>query len=149
MNPKEKPLQNSEPIQAKQYLEPQEIQEHLDNVEYIIMAQPSVRDSSPAPIHFTIFLNTQEPLPEGVKEAVFDKFCEQYEIFDVIDLLQGLDNIAFSLTQQETPMPMHLFKAQDKMSIPNTLMYIFDFEANAKGFEETKKGLTGWSYSYN
>ena len=142
-------MQTNESLKAKRYLDPDEIKTHLDGVEYIIMAQPSVRDDSPAPIHFTIFLNIQEALPVEIKDAVLDKFCTQYEIFDIIDLLSGVDIVAFSITQQKTPMPMHLYKAEDRANIPNTNMYIFDFEADAKQFKEAKEGLTGWSYSYD
>jgi hypothetical protein len=142
-------MQNIETLQSQRYLEKNEIQAHLEGVEYIIMAQPSIRDDSPAPIHFTIFLNTPDELPQEVQEPVLNKFCQQYEIFERIDLLSGIGEVAFAVTQQNTPMPMHLFKADEMAAMPHTKMYIFDFEANATHFNEAKDGLTGWSYSYS
>ena len=141
-------MQNNQAIQAKRHLSHHEIEEHLKHVEYIIMAQPSVRDDSPASIHFTIFLNTPKLLPEAVKEAVFEKFCSQYGIVNVIDRVSGIDAVAFAQTEHDTFMPMHLFKKADR-NIPHVPMYIFDFEADADQFQEVRdKGLTGWSYSY-
>ncbi len=142
-------MKKIEPLQSSRYLEKNEIESHLEGVEYIIMAQPSVRDDSPAPIQFTIFLNTSEVLPQEIKDAVFKKFCKQYEIFNVIDLLAGIGVVGFALTQQDTPMPMHLFKQEEMASMSTTKMYIFDFEADSKQFKEVKDGLSGWSYSYN
>ena len=141
-------MQNIEALQTEKYLDKSEIEAHLQGVEYIVMAQPSIRDDSPAPIHFTIFLNTPEVLPDEVITPVFEKFCTQYEISDVIDLISGLGVVAFSVTQQNTPMPLHLFKQDEMKSMPNTKMYIYDFEADAAQFKEAKDGLTGWSYSY-
>ncbi|MEA2110501.1 MAG: hypothetical protein U9P71_00480 [Campylobacterota bacterium] len=142
-------MKEIEALQATRYLEKDELQSHLEGVEYIMMAQPSLRDDSPAPVHFTIFLNTQEALPNEVITPVFEKFCKQYNIFDVIDLISGIGVVAFSVTQQKTPMPMHLFKQEEMKEMPNTKMYIFDFEADATEFKEAKDGLTGWTYSYS
>ncbi len=139
---------NKKAIKASRHLSLDEIHANLDGVEYIIMAQPSVRDDSAAPIHFTIFLNTPQMLPEEVKDAVFAKFCSQYGIVDVIDLMAGVDAVAFAETGHDTPMPMHLYKRDDR-KLPHVPMYIFDFEADAEQFKEVRdEGLTGWSYSY-
>ncbi len=139
---------NKKAIKASRHLSLEEIHNHLEGVEYIIMAQPSVRDDSPAPIHFTIFLNTPQMLPEEVKDAVFEKFCSQYGIVNVIDRISGVDAVAFAETEHETLMPMHLYKKDDR-KIPHVPMYIFDFEADADQFKEVRdEGLTGWSYSY-
>ncbi|RUM66926.1 MAG: hypothetical protein DSZ03_00430 [Sulfurimonas sp.] len=141
-------MQTQKAIQVEQHLDLNEIEHHLKGVEYSILAQPSVRDDSPASIHFTIFLNTQEPLPDEVKDAVFEKFCSQYGIRNVIDLIAGIDTVAFAKTGHDTPMPMHLYK-KEHQKIANIPMYIFDFEADADQFNEVRnKGLTGWSYSY-
>ncbi len=142
-------MQKIEALASQRHLEKNEIEAHLEGVEYIIMAQPSVRDDLPAPIQFTIFLNTTEVLPQEIKNAVFKKFCKQYEIFNVIDLLAGIGVVGFTLTQQETPMPLHLFKQEEMSSMATRKMYIFDFEADSKQFKEVKDGLTGWSYSYS
>ncbi len=137
-------------LNTKRHLSPGEIQTHLEGVEYIIMAAPATRNDRKAPIHFTIFLNTTDRLPEEVQTAVLEKFAEQYSITEIHDLFSQLDAVAFSMTTQDTPMPLHLFKAEDKRALPHGTMYIMDFEGDSDEFKEAKEqDLTGWSYSYN
>jgi len=52
-------------IKTDQYLNSQQIKEHLKNVEYIIMAAPAPDTFKQTPIHFTLFLNTDEELPKN------------------------------------------------------------------------------------
>ena len=142
--------QEHKSLNTKRHLSPPEIQAHLKGVEYIIMAAPATRSDKKAPIHFTIFLNTTDRLPEEIQTDVLEKFAEQYKITDIHDLFSQLDAVAFSLTTQETPMPLHLFKQEDKKALPHGTMHIMDFEGDSTEFNEAKEqDLTGWSYSYN
>jgi hypothetical protein len=142
-------MQDAKAIKTTHYLNPKEIEQLLEKVEYIIMAAPSPEHFSTAPIHFTFFLNTHEELPNGVKEAVLDKFLEENNIKNPIHVMSQLAPVGFATTQQETPMPMLLVQPQDIHSIPHTFLHVIDFLADSDGFEEVKKNsLTGWSYVY-
>ncbi len=132
------------------YLEHNEIEKLLEKVEYIILATPApTHFEKETPIQFTIFLNTQEELPEGIKEQVFQKFLEDNEIFNPKEVMSQLMPVGFGKSQQETPMPLLLIKPEDQRSIPSIPMHVIDFLADAKGFSEVKNDkLTGWSYTY-
>jgi hypothetical protein len=137
-------------LKAHRYLEKDEIKTHLDGVEYIIMATPHGDTLSESPIHFSIFLNTDEILPQEIQEAVLEKFCQQYSIFRKESVMSELAAVAFAQTDEETMMPMHLFKPEDQKNIPHTTLHIIDFIGDSTEFKEVKEdGHTGWSYSYN
>ena len=139
-----------EALKTNKYLDQNEIQEHLKNVEYIIMAAPAPEHFKDTPIHFTIFLNTSEDLPQEIQMAVLNKFLEENGIGKPQELMSQIMAVGFALTSQETPMPMLLVKPQDINSIPHTAMFVMDFLADSDNFSEAKdKSLTGWSYSYN
>ena len=142
-------MQTHEAIRTEHYLTPAEIEAHLDGVEYIIMAAPTTRDNPRTPIHFTIFLNTTDVLPHEIQEAILGKFAEQYKITNIQDVFSQIDAVAFAVTNQDTNMPMHLFKDDDKKNLEHGFMHIIDFEADSVDFGEAKAGSTGWSYSYN
>jgi len=142
-------MQKHEALKTQRYLNKAEIEAHLNGVEYIIMAAPSTRQDAKAPIHFTIFLNTTDILPQEVQQAILEKFAAQYKLFNISDIFSQIDAVAFAITNQETPMPMHLFKDDDKKSLEHGFMHILDFEADSNDFKEAKSGSTGWSYSYN
>lgn len=135
-------------IKVDRYLGVDEIDEHLKNVEYIIMAAPTTRGNARYPIHFTIFLNTTDNIPRDVQVQILNKFCKENEITNVIDELQELGDVAFANVSRETIMPQYFYKPEDAKDIPTTKMHIIDFEANARGFKEPKDGKSGWSYSY-
>jgi len=136
-------------LQAEKYLTKAEIEDHLNGVEYIIMAAPTTRDNPNTPIHFTIFLNTSDELPVDVQHAILDKFADQYKITNIVDVFSQLDAVAFTETNLDSVMPMHLFKDDAKKELEHTIMHVMDFEADAEGFGEVKAGSTGWSYSYD
>jgi hypothetical protein len=138
-------------IRADKYLDTFEIQQHLQNVEYIIMATPSPEKYKATPLHFTIFLNTPEELPAEVKQPVLDKFCSDYKITNPTEVLSQLMPVGFAVSgEQDTPMPMLLVKQQDMTNVPHTPMHVIDFLADSDQFSEAKiNNLTGWSYSYN
>ena len=138
-------------IQTSKYLEVNEIQKHLENVEYIIMATSAPEKFVDKPIHFTIFLNTADRLPKDIQEAILDKFLDENGISNVGELLSQLMPVGFGLnTQQDTPMPMLLVKQDDQRSIPHVPLFVMDFLADSENFYEAKTHkLTGWSYSYN
>jgi len=143
-------MQKEKAIKTTKYFTQKEIQKHLENVEYIIMAAPSPNTFKDTPIHFTIFLNTNEELPSKIKEAVLDKFLEENNIKNPIHVMNQLAPVGFAQTQQATPMPMLLIQPQDINSIPHTFLHVIDFLADSENFKEVKeKSLTGWSYSYN
>lgn len=138
-------------IRADKYLDTFEIKQHLENVEYIIMATPSPEKYKATPLHFTIFLNTPEELPKEVKQAVLEKFCSDYKISNPAEVLSQLMPVGFAISNaQDTPMPMLLMKQQERSTVPHTPMHVIDFLADSDEFQEAKvKNLTGWSYSYN
>ena len=142
-------MQEIQPLKINSYLSYTEIEKLLDGIEYIMMAAPSMLSEPMLPIHFTIILNTSEPLPEAVVPMIFDKFCQENNITQTSHLLSNLERVAFAMTAQETPMPKHLIDDAEAKSVPWKLLYIFDFLGDAEGFKEVKDGLSGWSYSYN
>lgn len=132
------------------YLEPQEIKEHLKNVEYIIMATPAPSHFKDTPIQFTIFLNTQDEFPQEIKDAILDKFLVENKISNPAEVMSQLMPVGFGKSVQDTPMPILLVKPEDQRSIPYAVMHVIDFLADSENFSEAKnEGLTGWSYSYN
>jgi len=137
-------------IKTEKYLSPEEIEKHLQNVEYIIMAAPAPEHFKDTPIHFTIFLNTAEQIPQDIQEAILEKFREEHGIKEPAELMSQLMPVGFAISNaQDTPMPMLLVKPEDQRSIPNVPMHVMDFLADSENFDEAKKdSLTGWSYSY-
>jgi len=136
-------------IVTEKYFELDEIQKHLQNVEYIIMAAPAPEQFKATPIQFSIFLNTQDKLPQDVQEAVFGKFLEENGIRNPEKILSQLMPVGFSMSQQDTAMPLLLIKQEDVNSIPYTMMHVYDFLADSDNFFQAKEEkLTGWSYSY-
>lgn len=137
-------------IQTDKYLDPIELNKHLENVEYIIMAAPAPDHFKDTPIHFTIFLNTSDKLPKDVQDAVFDKFLDDNEIRNPIEVMSQLMPVGFGISNQDTPMPLLLVKPEDQQSIPYSVMHVMDFLADSDNYTEAKiHKLTGWSYLYN
>lgn len=137
-------------IKTDTYYTLEEIESHLKNVEYIIMATPAPTQFKETPIHFTIFLNTQEELPKEIKDAVFEKFLKENGIFNPQELMSQTMPVGFSMSAQDTAMPLLLVKPEDQRSIPYAAMHVMDFLADSDNYEEAKlHALTGWSYSYN
>lgn len=139
----------AKPLNINTYLAKSEIEAHLANVDYIIMAAPSMMAPPELPLHFSIFLNTSDPIPEEIKPQILKKFCHELAITQTRYVLSDLVRVAFALTSQETPMPRHILDEAEANTIPWTTMYIIDFLGDAEGFKEAKDGLSGWSYSYN
>lgn len=143
-------MQNVEALKTQRYLDTDEIQAHLEGVEYIVLAAPSAHSEAKAPIHFTFFLNTSDVIPEPIQDQIFAKFCKQFNIYQTFNAMSALQEVGFAVTSQDTPMPMHLFKEEDQQNIPHTTMHIIDFEGDSKDFEQvTRDSQTGWTYSYN
>ncbi len=136
-------------IKTTKYLSVDEIEKLLENVEYIMMAAPAPDTFAEAPIHFTIFLNTTQELPEGIKEAVLGKFLAENGIKNPLHVMSKLAPVGFATTEQNTPMPMLLIQPQDIFSIPHKYLHVIDFLGDSDNFEEVKRdSLTGWSYAY-
>jgi hypothetical protein len=137
-------------IKTEKYLSVDEIKKHLNNVEYIIMAAPAPDHFKDTPIHFTIFLNTQEKIPQDIQAAILEKFRTEHGIDEPAELMSQLMPVGFAISKgQETPMPMLLVKPEDQRTIPHVPMHVMDFLADSKNFDEAKKdNLTGWSYAY-
>lgn len=132
------------------YFEIDDIKKHLKNVEYIIMATPAPSHFKDTPIQFTIFLNTEDNFPQDVKDAILDKFVEENKMTKPIEVMSQLMPVGFSMSVQDTPMPLLLVKQEDQKSIPYAVMHVIDFLADSENFFEAKyEKLTGWSYSYN
>jgi hypothetical protein len=137
-------------IKTERYLSLEDIQKHLQNVEYIIMAAPAPEKFTKTPIHFTIFLNTADAIPQDIQTAILEKFTDEHKIGEPTELLSQIMPVGFAVsTAQDTPMPMLLVKPEDQRSIPHVPMHVMDFLADSDEFYEAKeKSLTGWSYSY-
>jgi hypothetical protein len=137
-------------IITNKYFDIQEIKKHLKNVEYIIMAAPAPQHFKDTPIQFSIFLNTQEKFNDDIKEVVLDKFLEEQKIQNPIEIMSQLMPVGFSMSSQDTPMPLLLIKPEDQKTIPYAIMHVIDFLADSDNFSQVKdNSLTGWSYSYN
>ncbi|QOY52587.1 hypothetical protein [Candidatus Sulfurimonas baltica] len=137
-------------IKTDKYFTLNEISKHLENVEYIIMAAPAPSKFKDTPIQFTIFLNTDEKLPQDVKDAILDKFLDENSMKNPIEVMSQLMPVGFSMSAQDTPMPLLLVSPEDQRSIPYSVMHVMDFLADSDNFYEAKTHkLTGWSYSYN
>jgi len=138
-------------INTDTYLEVPEIIEHLKNVEYIIMADGAPEHFKDTPIHFSIFLNTDERFPKEIADAILDKFLDENSIGKPIEVMSKVMPVGFAKSKaQDTPMPLLLIDPKDQKSIPNTPMFVMDFLADSDKFNEAKiDKLTGWSYSYN
>jgi len=137
-------------IKTDTYFTPDEIQRHLKNVEYIIMATPAPSKFEQTPIQFTIFLNTQDEFSQDIKDAILDKFLDDYKISNPKEVMSQLMPVGFSMSTQDTPMPLLLINPQDQKSIPYAIMHVIDFLGDSQKFHEAKVDkLTGWSYSYN
>jgi len=138
----------AEAIKANKYMTKEDIDAHLEGVEYIIMAAPNPDNHPQSPIHFSIFLNTSDVIPQEIQHQIIQKFADQYKITNIANMFSQLDDVAFALTNIDTPMPMHLFKEDDKNNFDSVKLHIIDFLADSEGFNEPKQGQTGWSYSY-
>lgn len=137
-------------IVTDKYFEPEEIKKHLENVEYIILAAPAPTHFKDTPIQFTIFLNTEDKFPQDIKDAILDKFLQENGITNPIEVMSQLMPVGFSMSSQDTAMPLLLVKPEDQRSIPYAVMHVIDFLADSENFFEAKnEKLTGWSYSYN
>lgn len=137
-------------IKTDKYFTIDEIEKHLENVEYIIMAAPAPTQFKETLIHFSIFLNTTDKFPQDIKDAILDKFLDEHGITNPQELMSQLMPVGFSMSAQETPMPLLLIKPEDQRSIPYAIMHVMDFLADSQNYEEVKiHSLTGWSYSYN
>lgn len=141
-------MQEMQALKINSYLSSGEITKLLENIEYILMASPSMMVDE-LPIHFTIVLNTAEMIPEDIKPLILEKFCRELGITATSHVLSNRERIAFAMTTQETPMPKHIIDDAEANTIPWTLLHIIDFLGDAEGFKEAKDGLSGWSYSYN
>lgn len=140
-------MQEMQPLKVNSYLSAGEIKTLLENVEYVLMASPSMM-ADEHPIHFSIVLNTSDVIPEEVKPLILEKFCRELGITATSHILSNRERIAFALTTQETPMPRHIVDDAEANTIPWTLLHIIDFLGDSQGFKEAKDGLSGWSYSY-
>jgi hypothetical protein len=69
------------------YLDSTDIDKHLENVEYIIMAADAPKHFKDTPIHFTIFLNTSDNIPKDVQEAILNKFLDDNGISKPAELM--------------------------------------------------------------
>ena len=137
-------------IATQKYLDIIEIQNHLQNVEYVIMAKDAPDSFKDTPIHFTIFLNTSEDIPQEIQKNIFDKFLKDEQIKNPAEIMIRIMPVGFSKGAQDTPMPLLIVKQQDMSAIPNVPMLVMDFLADSDNFHEAKvEKLTGWTYSYN
>lgn len=141
-------MQEMKPLNIQSYLSYNEIEKLLEGVEYIMMAAPSLVKND-HPIHFSIILNTSDPIPEEIKPMILEKFSQEHRITATSHILSNLERIAFAMTPQETPMPRHLIDDAEANTIPWKLLHIIDFLGDSDDFQEAKDGLSGWSYSYN
>jgi len=137
-------------IATEKYLDMIEIKSHLKDVEYIIMAAPAPDTFKDTPIHFTIFLNTSENIPQEIQQEIFNKFLQNEGITSPAEIMIRIMPVGFSKGAQDTPMPLLIVRQEDMNAITNTPMLVMDFLADSDNFNEAKKEkLNGWTYSYN
>ena len=137
-------------IATEKYLDIIEINNHLKDVEYIIMAAPAPDSFTSTPIHFSIFLNTSDDIPQEVQKQIFDKFLQNEGIINPAEIMIRIMPVGFSKGAQDTPMPLLIVRQQDMNDIQNTPMLVMDFLADSDNFGEAKTDkLTGWTYSYS
>jgi len=138
-------------IKTDKYLDESEIISHIKNVEYIIMVASSPEHFKETPIHFTVFFNTDDNLPQDLQNSILEKFLSEHKIFKPAELMSQIMPVGFAIsTAHDTPMPMLLVDQKDQRSIPNTPMFVMDFLADSDEFSEAKENqLTGWSYLYS
>lgn len=137
-------------IATEKYLDIIEIQSHLKNVDYIIMAAPAPDTFKDTPIHFTIFLNTDENIPQEIQQEIFNKFLQNEGIVSPAEIMIRIMPVGFSKGAQDTPMPLLIVRQEDMNAITNIPMLVMDFLADSDNFFESKQeNLTGWTYSYN
>jgi hypothetical protein len=137
------------PLSINTYLSHNEIQTLLENVDFIVMASPSLQSAPEPSLHFTFILNTADKIPDPIKDQLLEKFCFDYNIMNTKHVLNNRERIAFAMTSQDTPMPRHIIDDAQANTIPWTLLHIIDFLGESEDFQEAKDGLSGWSYSYN
>ena len=143
-------MQNKEALKVLNYYTKDEIKNLLKNVQYIIMATPAPNNFKDTPIHFTIFLNTNEELPAEIKDAVFEKFLKEHSITKTNHIFNQLAPVGFAKTSKQTPMPLFLVEPKDIRSIEHIYLHVIDFLGDSENFDEVKKdSLTGWSYVYD
>jgi len=133
-------------LQNERWLDNIELKSNLEGVEYIIMAAPADYEKESDLTHFTLFLNTDDNLPDDVIDMVINKFTSDNKIKNIIKNFCGVIKVAFAVTNQETPMPVAL---KENMDAPFLPMYVIDFRGTSPLFEKTKDGFTGWSYIKN
>ncbi len=137
-------------IATEKYLDIIEIQSHLKDVEYIIMAAPAPDTFKDTPIHFSIFLNTSENIPQEIQQEIFNRFLQNEGIVSPAEIMIRIMPVGFSKGAQDTPMPLLIVRQEDMNAITNTPMLVMDFLADSDNFNEAKtEKLTGWTYSYN
>jgi hypothetical protein len=138
-------------LKTQKWLSVDEINDNLKGVEFILMAAPTMDNDASTPVHFTLYLNTHEVLPDEIVSPVFDKFCKDYKITKVRDMINGLLPVAFALNDRDTAMPLLFLDGRENESeLEYTHLYVFDFEGNAEGFKECKsESKTGWTYAYS
>jgi len=136
-------------IATDKYLDIIEIQSHLKDVEYIIMAAPAPDTFKDTPIHFSIFLNTSDDIPQEIQQDIFNKFLQNEGIISPAEIMIRIMPVGFSKGAQDTPMPLLIVRQEDMNAITNTPMLVMDFLADSDNFNEAKiEKLNGWTYSY-
>lgn len=136
-------------LETHSYLSQSEIASHLNGLSHIVMVAPAPEHFEETPLHFTLFLNTQELLSKEIQQAIFEKFLTEQQITNPQEIMSELMPVGFGNTTQQTPMPLLLIKPQERASIPHIPMFVMDFLADSTHFSEAKtKSLTGWSYIY-
>jgi len=130
-------------LKNERWLDIIELKSNLENVEYIIMAAPVDFEKNSHLTHFTLFLNTDDNLPDDIVDMVLKKFADSHKIKDIEKTYNGISKVAFALTEQETPMPILSTNDIDAPFLP---MYVIDFTGVSSQYKKTADGYTGWSY---
>lgn len=131
-------------LKNERWLDIIEIQNTLEGISHIVMAAPTGYKDREDLVHFSLFLNTQDDLPADIARNVMEKFAFDNQISDIDHITHDLADIAFAVTNKETPMPIHIEEKDEGTT--TTQMYLIDFTGRSPLFEEAAKGMTGWSY---
>jgi len=131
-------------LKNERWLDIIEIQNTLDGISHIVMAAPTGYKDNDELIHFSLFLNTQDDLPADIARNILEKFAFDNQISDIDNVTSDLADVAFAMTNKETPMPISIEEKDEGTT--TVTMYLIDFTGISPLFKQAAEGMTGWSY---
>lgn len=133
-------------LKNEKWLDVIEIKNTLEGVSHIVMAAPTgfKEKEKEDIIHFSLFLNTEDDLPSDIARNILEKFAFENQISDIDNVTSDLADVAFAMTNKETPMPINIEEKDEGTT--TVVMYLIDFTGRSPLFKQAAEGMTGWSY---